>query len=415
MFKKMFSVICIVMIGSLLFPAAKKISIGNNRSDLIPTIWKQIGDKFEAKTGIKVEVENWLSNDTIRTRYAGGKMPDIFMFSNDTFTADEWVKIFVPLNDLTFIKDLKPGVTDGFSYKGNIYGIGQSASYDGIVYNKTVLKNLGINEPKNMDEFWKMLDKIKAAGKIPYTFIPSAGWTTQSYIEFVYCYSLASGGSGNPQNDMVKMDAPFSKDKPFGKAAYTVFRLAKNYQGDDPNSLTWDACKIEIAKGNIAMATFGSWFPPQVEENGAKPGEIGLMPIPITDPKGQIFAGIGFDWHFGVYKDSPNVKEAKEFLNFMFGNKEIYALWMNNFGKTSILKSVDDTAAFLKDYNKNKPKLIILPPDTIEIQKLREKAEWAQDKFGQEIIAADSEAEIQKICDDWNKRWAKARKDLGYK
>jgi raffinose/stachyose/melibiose transport system substrate-binding protein len=403
------------MIGSLMFSAAKKIVIGNNRSDLFPTAWKQIGDKFTAKTGIVVELEKWENNDTIRTRYVGGKMPDIFMFANDTFTPDEWEKIFVPLDDVTFIKDLRPGVTDGYVYKGKTYGFGQAASYDGIVYNKTVLKNLGIKDPKNMNEFWAMLDKIKSAKKIPYTFIPSAGWTTQSFIEFAYCYSLANGGTSNPQNDMVKMDAPFTKDKPMGMAAYTYFRLAKDYQGDDPNSLTWDACKVEIAKGNIAMATFGSWFPPQVEENGAKPGEIGLMPIPITDSKGQIFSGVNFDWHFGVYKNSPSVKEAKEFLNFMFGNKENYSIWMENFGKTSILKSVADTATFLKDFNVNKPKLHILSPDTVELQKIRNKAQFAQDKFGQEIIAAESEKDVNKICAEWNKRWAQARKDLGIK
>lgn len=409
-------IVCLILITLFIGCAKKpaKISIGNNRSDLIPTIWKEIGDKFEAKTGIKVEVENWQNNDAIRTRYAGGKMPDIFMIANDTFVADDWPEILEPIDDLKFIKDLRDGNTDGYSYNGKLYGFGQAASYDGIVYNKTVLEELNIEVPKNMDEFWAMLDKIKESGKIPYTFIPSAGWTTQSFIEFAYCYDLANGGTGNPQNDMVHMDDPFSKDKLFGMAAYTVFRLAKNYQGSDPNALQWDACKVEIAKGNIAMATFGSWFPPQVEENGAKPGEISMMPIPITDSNGQMFTGIGFDWHFVVFKKSPNIKAAKEFLNFMFGDKEIYSLWMNNFGQTSILKSVDDTAAFLKDLNANNPKLVVLPPDTIEIQRLRDKAQFAQDKFGQEIIAAESEKDVAKICDDWNKRWAQARKDLGY-
>jgi ABC-type glycerol-3-phosphate transport system substrate-binding protein len=265
-----------------------------------------------------------------------------------------------------------------------------------------------------MDEFLKVIDILKANGVTPITFIPAAGWTLGDITrQLANNYALSMGLSANNHNEMVKIEDPCAQDKPLGKAVTLMYSLAKKgYTGADPMSLSWDACKVELAKGNIAMAYFGSWFPPQVEENGAKPGEIGLMPFPITNAQGRIMATGDFDWNYVVSKTSKNKVAAKAFVDFLFSNNDAYAIWMNNFGKTSVRKSIKDTASFLGDYYAHKPVINVVSPDDPLYAKVRDTVQFGDQQIGAAAVAAMNDEEFNTAMAEFNTKWAIALKSI---
>jgi len=305
-------------------------------------------------------------------------------------------------------------LVDGCAYitGGKTYAIGQTKSLNGLTYNAAVLKAAGVTAtPKNMDELWAMMEKIKKSGVTPFTIIPSAGWPLSAISAIANQYSIAAGKSSNCKNDMPSMDDPCAPDKPLGKAAAVLYQLAvKGYMGDDPMSLTWDNCKREIAQGNIAMTPLGSWLPSQIVENGGNKADILLMPFPITNSKGVIVTTGGFDWHFAVWKDSKMKANAPKFMDLLLGDKDTYTLWMKNFGETSIRKDMADTAPALVNFNLYKPALYDEPINSNEYNAIKDKAQFDDQAVGAAAIAATSDSEFKAAMDDFNKKWAAARK-----
>ena len=105
-----------MVVGGLTAAPKKKIVLSTNRSDLVPTVWKEIADKYEAASGVAIEFETASDQTAIKTRLSGGTLPDIFLFDMNTFIQDDWPSILVPLDDLKFIKDLQDQCA--FTYKG---------------------------------------------------------------------------------------------------------------------------------------------------------------------------------------------------------------------------------------------------------------------------------------------------------
>ena len=50
---------------------------------------------------------------------------------------------------------------------GKIYGIPYATNADGVIYNKDIFNELGLQIPKTWDEFVDVSNKIKDSGKLP--------------------------------------------------------------------------------------------------------------------------------------------------------------------------------------------------------------------------------------------------------
>ena len=406
---------CALVVLATTVVQAQKITVMNNRSDIMPTIWKQIGDSFTKATGIQVEFQAMPDINVVKQRVAANNLPDVFMMTTEQIPENQFAKYLEPLDSIGVVKNklLIDGVS--YVYQGKTWAIGQTKSLNGITYNKNVLEKAGVTSwPKNMDEFMAMLDKIQKAGVTPFTVIPSAGWSLTAISPIAEQYSMVAGGNVNYKNDMPKYDDPCAMDRPLGKAAYLLYQIAvKGYMGDDPMSLSWDNSKREIAQGNIAMTPLGSWLPPQIVDNGAKAGDIMLMPLPIVDSKGFINSTAGYDWHFAVWKGSAQKAAALKFLDYFLGDKDLYTLWMDNFGQTSIRKDMKDTAPALSGIAALKLVLKEEPTNSVEYNAIRDKAQFDDQAVAAAAIAATNDKEFKAAMDDFNKKWAAARKKVG--
>src|SRR6185437_10271601 len=59
-----------------------------------------------------------------------------------------------------------------------IYAVPYAANANGVIYNKAIFEELGIEVPKTWDEFITVAEKVKASGKIPFYFTLKDAWTT---------------------------------------------------------------------------------------------------------------------------------------------------------------------------------------------------------------------------------------------
>src|SRR4029079_5909186 len=120
---------------------------------------------------VKIEIETHpggTEGDTlVKTRLATGDMPDMFYYnSGSLLQALNPADTLVDLKDQPFVANLQESYLPTVSAKGGIYGVPTEGTLGGgILYNKKIYSDLGLQVPKTWDEFAANNDKIKADGK----------------------------------------------------------------------------------------------------------------------------------------------------------------------------------------------------------------------------------------------------------
>lgn len=206
-------------------------------------------------------------------------------------------------------------------YEGEVYGIPTTANAQGIVYNKKVFKDAGIEElPKTPDEFIADLKLIKEkTDAIPLYTNYAAEWTMGAWDAY-----LGGTAYGDPDamNKMLHTSNPFS-DEGTGAGRYNVYKVlydavADGLTEDDYTTTDWEGCKGMINNGEIGTMVLGSWAVSQMKAAGDNADDIGYMPFPIT-VDGKQYASAGPDYNYGI-----NVNSSDE-------NKEaslVFVKWM---------------------------------------------------------------------------------------
>ncbi len=206
-------------------------------------------------------------------------------------------------------------------YQGEVYGVPTTANAQGVVYNKKVFKDAGIEElPKTPDEFIADLKLIKEkTDAIPLYTNYAAEWTMGAWDAY-----LGGTAYGDPDamNKMLHTSNPFS-DEGTGAGRYNVYKVlydavADGLTEDDYTTTDWEGCKGMINNGEIGTMVLGSWAVSQMKAAGDNADDIGYMPFPIT-VDGKQYASAGADYNFGI-----NVNSSDE-------NKEaslVFVKWM---------------------------------------------------------------------------------------
>ena len=138
------------------------IKVLTNRTDIVDTVYKGYADEFmKMYPNIKVEYEGITDYEqSLELRLTTGDWGDL-CFIPTSVDKSELSSYFTPLGDYDTLDQTYNFVQDK-SYEGTVYGIANGGTASGIVYNKRVWKEAGIDElPTTPDEFLDDLQTIK--------------------------------------------------------------------------------------------------------------------------------------------------------------------------------------------------------------------------------------------------------------
>ena len=306
-----------------------------------------------------------------------------------------------------------------WTYQGETYGIPCTANAQGIVYNKRVFKDAGIDAlPTTPDEFIADLQKIKDnTDAIPLYTNYAAGWTLGAWD----AYLTGANGSSSWTNDgLIHGKDPFA-DPGDGTGAYNVYKIlydavSKGLTEDDYTTTDWEGSKGMINQGKIACMVLGSWAVPQMQGAGDNADDIGYMPFPIT-VDGKMYASSGPDYQFGI-----NCQASEDNQNASM----IFVKWMTeksgysyNEGGLPIATDDDNIPDLYSEFtDMNVTYLEDDPaPEGEEglMDLLNQDSELAINAGGNDKVAAIIEAastgseSFDDIMNDWNQKWADAQ------
>ncbi|MCM3748120.1 sugar ABC transporter substrate-binding protein [Paenibacillus pasadenensis] len=273
----------------------------------------------------------------LKAKFASGQEPDIF---NNGGNADlnTWADKLEDLSGEPWQSDVIDTAKEAITRDGKNYGLPMGIEGYGLLYNKDLFQQAGIETPpKTLTELKAAVEKLKAANITPFANGYQEWWILGNHT-----FNVALANQEDP--------AAFIKGVSEGKGGLTDNKVITDWfnlfdlmiQNSNKNPLTTDYnTQVTLfASGKAAMMQQGNWT--QVQIDGITPNlNVGVLPMPINDDakSGNIYVGVPNYWV--VNKNSKNKEAAKEFLNWLATSETGKKYVVNEFKFIPAMKSVE--------------------------------------------------------------------------
>jgi len=139
----------------------------------------------DIKVSFETQPAGTEGDNLMKTKLATGEMPDVFGYnSGSLFQALNPDQNLVPLTDEAWAADLPEEFKTVVSTDAGLYGAPSGTTQaGGVLYNKKVYADLGLQIPTSWAEFKANNDKVKADGKVdPIVQTFGETWTSQLFV-----------------------------------------------------------------------------------------------------------------------------------------------------------------------------------------------------------------------------------------
>jgi raffinose/stachyose/melibiose transport system substrate-binding protein len=288
--------------------------------------------KFEQKyPDIKVQQTALPSQDyqaQIQTTLQGGHGADIFAtFPGAEFNTLYKTGVYEDLSNLPLIKRFQPSLITAGQMNGKQYALPWQLVFNDPIYNIDIFKKYNLTPPTTWDGFLQLCQTLKDNGIIP------MAWDGQvSNTQFINPMLMNNMPSANIFD---KVDAGQAKltDSWYTKTLSELKELLdKGYFQKSPNGTSSQGAVALFASGKAAMLDMGSYD--MVNSQKLNPNLKVAMLAPITTNSANAkYSGIyTATFMLGINKNSPHVKQAEEFLDFLT-QPDMASLYANGTGQ----------------------------------------------------------------------------------
>lgn len=192
----------------------------------------------------------------------------------------------------------------------------------GFIYNKDALDKVGATVPKTVDEFFALLDKLKADG----TYIPMAMGTKDQWEAATMGYQNIGPTYWKGEEGRKALIAGTQKltDEPWVEP-YKVLAKWKDYLGDGFEAQTYPDSQNLFTLGRAAIYPAGSWEISLFNTAGLK---LGAFPPPVKAAGDTCYISDHNDIAMGLNAASAHKEEAKVFLEWV-SSPEFASIYAN--------------------------------------------------------------------------------------
>lgn len=269
----------------------------------------------------------------LKAKLNSGEVPDIFS-STSGKEIDVYREWSADLSDQPLAETMLPSVASSMQSTeegAGIYGLAIKGNYFGIVYNKAIFEELGLEFPQTVEELTAACEKISEAGYKPFTSGFSEWWV----FKHVWQHYLAAAAT-NADTTVAELVAKFESGE--AKVAdypelYTNFfdfiDLVVKYGDDKPLETALENELAAFGSGEAAMVVGqGAWI--EADSLAIDPElQIGFNGYPVTEDPAQCQVISGSDQALRVYKDSESLQATLDFVNWWYTSE--YGMdWFNN-------------------------------------------------------------------------------------
>ena len=192
----------------------------------------------------------------------------------------------------------------------------------GFIYNKDIFKELGLSEPKTEDEFFAVLDKIKASGKYtPLVLGTNDQWeaATMGFQNIGPNYWKGEDGR------KALIDGTQKFTDPQYVAVFKTLAKWAPYMGDGFKAQTYPDSQNLFGLGKGAIYAAGSW---DISTFHAQNVNMGAFKAPPPAGSSDCYISDHTDIGIGMNAKTKNPDDAKKFLDWI-GSDDFANIYAN--------------------------------------------------------------------------------------
>lgn len=281
-----------------------------------PTI-QELVNEFQAKNpNIKVDMQAVPFGDAQNkfiTAAQAGNAPDVMRADVGWTPRFAALGLVAAIDDLIKAEDKADYMSGPMAYnqfKGKTYGVPQTTDALGLLYNKRIFKEAGVEPPKTMDELLAAAEKLTNKEKGQYGL-----YLRGSEAYFLQPFIWSFGGNLIDADMNIKINSPESvKGLQFVmdlKDKYGVTPKETDFANDYQNALEG------FKAGKYAMIINGPWATADILSGPEfkDPNNFGILPIP-TGPSGLTGSPLG-GHNYVIAASSKHREAAYKFIEFI--------------------------------------------------------------------------------------------------
>ena len=229
--------------------------------------------------------------------------------------------VFYDFSGDPIVDTINPAVQDIINDLGEIPGqvsaLGYVNNADGIIYNRAIFEEQGLEVPTTWDELIEVCEELEAAGITPFYGTLADDWTVLPSFNGIGAYAAQDGFFDELREEGASLspDSPVSFSKNFLPVLEKQLELY-SYAQDGYRGRTYDDGNAAFANGEAAMLMQGIWALSPVK--AVNPDiDAAIFPYPTDDPDDRLIVS-GVDVAVMIGKDTPHLEESLRFVNFLF-------------------------------------------------------------------------------------------------
>ncbi len=281
---------------------------------------EQICKDYKEETGVTLEWE--IPGDepytVLKARFASGEAPDIIDLGCGDY--DTWYERCMDLSGEVWTEHVYEASLDGGSYDGKVYGLPYAMEGSGIIYNKDLFEQAGIEKvPETISELKETCEKLQAADIQAF----GEAWGDWGFLMHILGIPFTYEGALETSERLSAKEETFSNMK-YMESFFDFYDLTLEYGwGAESIGHHFDDQINSFVKGEIAMVKQGTWYTDALLSVNPDMN-IGLFAVPLTDDPSQTKLQVSTTRFLSISNTSKHEEEAKAFLQWFVDNAQKY-------------------------------------------------------------------------------------------
>lgn len=306
---------------------AQVIRFTLNKREAIPYMREVIADYEASQDDVRVVLDT-SGVDPVSASFVRGNPPDLMM-ANYNMEVSRFVErcTVSDLSDLDaasqYNPDLQPLLDQYGVCEGQTSAIPYSIMAAGIIYNKDIFEEYGLEVPETWDELIEVCEALQAEGITP---IYLTGASADNWTIGQGPFDYAVGGSIDvlqffedleAEGTDVGADSKVSFQKDFAEPVEKMRLLADEYSNQDSLNRSYGDGNTAFANGEAAMYMQGPWAFSEIAKTDPDLN-LGTFPLPMTNDPADLKVRVNVDLALMIPNEAANPEAAKEFLEFLY-------------------------------------------------------------------------------------------------
>ena len=286
-----------------------------------PAVVRAAEEFMKLHPGTKVVIEGLPGNELVSkfsTSALAGAGPDVVALDNAGWPIDmAAMGLILPLDDKISASqnDYLQGPLDSGVYQGSYYSVPWYFNNTGLYYNKTILADIGVENPPAT---WEELEEcIKKATEKGYEGLATR---LDGYAMFNFFFQ-----NGNPVIDTTGEKPVVTVNNESGKEAFNYYAGFHTKYKAFPESMkeatSWDKAYTPFIQGNCLFFICGDWAYKNIV-NGNPDLEFGLVPMPSGKEQAVCLGG----YNLAINANTKSEDLSWAFVEYLTGKDSDFVL-----------------------------------------------------------------------------------------